>query len=121
MSMDDVLALERAGWRALTTEGEAAGFYEEVLADDVLFLLPGGMGLDDRAAAVRSMAGVPWDEHELAEERVVPLGSGAAVVAYRARARRGEDAYEAWCASTYVLVDGGWRLAVHQQTPVAVA
>ena len=118
MAMDDVLELERAGWRALTKEGEAAGFYEEVLADEVLFLLPGGMVLDDRPAVVRSMAGVPWDEHELTGERVVPLGASAAVVAYLARARRGEDAYEAWCASTYVLVEGTWRLAVHQQTPL---
>jgi len=116
---DELLDLERRGWRALATSGgAAAAFYGEVLATDVLFLLPGGMVLDDRAEIVGAMGGPPWSAFELADERVVPLGAGSALVAYRARARREGRDYEALFASTYVQVGGAWKLAVHQQTPI---
>ena len=115
----ELLDLERRGWRALATSGEAAAaFYGEVLATDALFLLPGGMVIDDRAQVVEAMTGPPWSSFELADERVVPLGAGSAVVAYRARARREGNDYEALFASTYVQERGAWKLAVHQQTPI---
>ena len=99
----ELLDLERRGWRALATSGEAAAaFYGEVLATDALFLLPGGMVIDDRAQVVEAMTGPPWSSFELADERVVPLGAGSALVAYRARARREGNDYEALFASTYV-------------------
>jgi hypothetical protein len=115
----DLVELERSAWQALASSGEdAAAFYERVLADRVLMLLPGGLVIDDRAQVVDSMRGAPWDEFELSDERVVPLGDDGAVVAYRARARRGDSAYEALFASTYVREGDAWRLALHQQTPV---
>jgi hypothetical protein len=115
-----LLQLEREGWEALSTSGEAAGrFYAENLAADVLMLLPGGMVLDDRDRVVESMAGSPWSSFELSDERVLELGEGSAVVAYRATARReGDEPYTALFNSTYVREDGAWRLAVHQQTPI---
>jgi len=115
--VDDLPRLERDGWHALSTAGGAAPFYERVLADRVLFLLPGGMVLDDRDEVVRSMAGEPWSTFDLTDLRVVPLGAEAAVVAYRAEATRAGQRYRAWVASTYVRTPDGWRLAVHQQTP----
>lgn len=115
---EDLLELERAAWRALTDSGAAAtAHYDEVLAPDVLMLLPGGMVIDDRAQVVASMGGAPWQSHELSDERVVPLGTDAAVVAYRATAVRDDTPYTALFASTYVRHDGSWRLAIHQQTP----
>lgn len=115
---DDLLELEREGWRALATDGAAAtAHYDRVLADEVLVLLPGGLVLDDRQAVVESMGGAPWDRYELSDERVLPLDPNAAVVAYRASAARGDTTYAASFASTYVRQDGRWRLAVHQQTP----
>jgi hypothetical protein len=118
-SHDEVLELERAGWTALSTGGEAAAsFYGEVLSDEPLFVLPGGLVLDDRDAIVRSMGGAPWDRYGLAEERLVPLGAGAVAVVYRADAERDGERYEALITSTYVRGDGPWRLAMHQQTPV---
>lgn len=114
----DPLELERAGWRALAATPEVArAFYEEVLADRALFVLPGGMVLDDRASILDSMAGAPWDGHELADERTMALGDGSVIVAYRTTAERGGERYEAWITSTYVREDGAWRLALHQQTP----
>ncbi|SRR5581483_3809102 len=118
-TVKELVELERAGWVALSTGGDAAArFYEEVLTDNPLLLLPGGMVLDDRAQIVDAMRGVPWDEFELRDERVLGLRPDCAVLAYRASAVRGEQRYEALFNSTYVRVGGRWRLALHQQTPV---
>jgi hypothetical protein len=115
----ELIDLERSAWKALSTSGEeAAAFYERVLADDVVMLLPGGMVIDDRAQVIASMQGEPWASFELSDERVLALGDGAALVAYRGRARRGEVDYTALFNSTYVRVDGDWRMALHQQTPI---
>lgn len=115
----DLVELEREAWRALCTDGDtAATYYEAVLAEDVLVLLPGGLVVDDRQQVVDSMRGAPWDEFELTDERVLELNSQTSVVAYRAKARRGDHDYEALLNSTYVRENGAWRLALHQQTPV---
>ncbi|WP_265521524.1 DUF4440 domain-containing protein [Oerskovia flava] len=115
----DPRTLEEQGWRALSTDGATAtAFYDEVLADAPLFLLPGGLRLDDRARILGSMGGPPWSAHELSDVRVLPLGDDGAVVTYGVVARRdGSDEYSALVTSTYARVDGAWRLVVHQQTP----
>ena len=114
---DQLLEIERAGWDALSTEGAAGPFYDRVLADQVLMLLPGGMLLDDRSDIVASMRGAAWDAFELTDERVLELSEGCAVVAYRADARRGDQHYRALFSSVYVRDGDTWRLALHQQTP----
>jgi hypothetical protein len=116
---DELVELEHAGWEALSSDGEAAtAFYDDVLADDVVMLLPGGLVIDDRDQALTTMGGAPWTSFDLSDERVVVLGDSGAVLTYRARADRGGQHYDALFASTYVRVDGAWRLAVHQQTPL---
>jgi hypothetical protein len=116
--MHDVVDLERAGWHALSTGGgAAAAFYERTLADDVTFLLPGGMVLRDRAAVISSLQGPPWTSYELRDEHVLPLGADAATLTYRVRATRDGAVYEALVNSTYVRDAGSWKLALHQQTP----
>lgn len=118
-SHDDLVDLERSGWEALSTSGDAAAaFYDERLVDRPLMLLPGGMVLDDRRTVVDSMSGAPWDRFELFDERVVVLSDDAAVVTYRASAVRGDQPYTALVSSTYVRQGGDWRMALHQQTPV---
>ncbi len=116
---DDLIALERASWDALSTSGEAAqAHYQDVLAKDVLVVMPGGLVIDDRDEVVRSMSGAPWDAWEMGDERVVELGDRVGVLTYRGRARRDDHAYEASFTSTYVQEQGVWKLAVHQQSPV---
>jgi hypothetical protein len=113
------LDLEFQAWEALTTSGEAAAdFYGEVLAEEVLMLFPGGMVMDDRSAVIESMTGSPWQSFDITDERVLPLGETAAVVAYRATAVREGVDYTALFSSTYLLQDDVWKLAFHQQTPV---
>lgn len=114
----EILDLERGAWRALSTDGEtAARYYEDVLADRVLMLLP-GLVIDDRQAVIDSMRGPPWDRFQLSDERVIELGEQAVVLAYRATAKRSDNDYEAWLNSTYVRSDDGWKLVLHQQTPL---
>jgi hypothetical protein len=116
---DEIIDLERRGWEALATDGQAAtAFYEEVLDDDPVVLLPGGMVVKDRAAIVDSMSGAAWSRYDLEDLDARALGDGAATVTYGVVAEReGADPYSALIASTYVRRDGAWRLALHQQTP----
>lgn len=117
--LSKLIDLERDAWTALSTSGDAAtAFYGDVLADEVLMLLPGGLVIDDRAQVIDSMGGAPWESFELSDERVVPLTDDSAVVAYRATAVRQGHEYTALFASTYIRADGVWRLVLHQQTPV---
>jgi hypothetical protein len=113
------LDLERAGWSALARGGPAAAaFYEEVLAAEVLMILPGDLVIDDRRRAVTSMAGPGWDSYAMTDERVVVLDERCAAVSYRATASRSGDDYDARFTSTYVRDGDAWRLRLHQQTPV---
>jgi hypothetical protein len=116
---DELIQLERAAWKALSTSGEAAtAFYEEVLAKEVLMLLPGGMVIDDRSQVIDSMSGPPWTSFEMSDERVLTLTDTTAVVAYKATATRDDFEYTALFNSTYVRESGTWHLALHQQTPL---
>lgn len=109
---------ERELWAALATDPEAAReAYDRLLADDVLMLLPGGVIIDDRDEVIGSFD-EPWDSYGLSDERVHELGPRVAVVAYRATGIRDGVSYRALFASTWVSLGDGWRLAVHQQTPL---
>jgi len=119
VDVHEVIEMERSTWRALGTSAEvAAAHWEEVLAEQVLVLLPGPMVIDDRDAVIASAQGEPWSTWELFDERVLELGPDVAVVGYRATATRGGATYAALFSSTWVRRDGRWRLAVHQQTPL---
>jgi hypothetical protein len=118
MTVNDPLELERAAWRALTGDGDPVEFYADILADDVLMLLPGGLVIDDRERVIASMQGASWDECKMSDERVLRVGEGGMIVAYRATARRGGTEYEGLFNSTYVHHQGRWLLTLHQQTPV---
>jgi hypothetical protein len=113
-----LIELEEQGWRALSSTGEAAArFYESVLDDAAMMLLPGGMVLDERATIVTSMAGQPWSSYELHDMKILQLTDAAAVLTYRALARRrNAGEYAAVMSSIYVRRDTGWKLAFHQQT-----
>lgn len=120
MVTDELLELERRTWAAMTSERDAARFYERVLSHDMVMVLP-GMVLD-RAEAMESWLGsVPWRDFELEDVRSMPLGRGAALLTYRATARHAQGAasYHALCTSVYRMVDGRWWLVFQQQTPLS--
>ncbi|WP_152187438.1 nuclear transport factor 2 family protein [Georgenia satyanarayanai] len=110
--------LERLGWRALSSGPDRAlAFYDEVLDDDVRMLFPGGLLLAGRRQVLASMAGPPWDTHELTDLDVLEPTPDVAVVSYRVEAERAGSPYTALVASVYVRRAGGWRLVSHQHTP----
>ncbi len=82
-------------------------------------LLPGGVVVDNRDDVIRSMSGPPWSDYHLDEVRTRSLTGDVSVVTYRATAQRdGAQRYSALINSTYVRRADGWKLAVHQQTPI---
>jgi hypothetical protein len=119
VAQDELVDLEDEGWRVLSSTGQAATeFYERVLDQAAVMLLPGGLVLDDRASIVQSMSGQPWSSYELENPRVLCPTSDTAVVIYGVVARRsGAPEYSALMSSMYVRRDEGWKLTFHQQTP----
>ena len=119
MTDDDVAALERQGWAALQAGGAAAvEFYDRVLDDAAVMLLPGGMVLSGRDAVLSTLGGPPWRSADLADVQVVRPTPDTALVHYGVRAQRdGAPEYSALMSSVYVRRAGGWKLAFHQQTP----
>lgn len=120
--MADLVGLERQGWDALVA-GRGPEFYARMLTPEALVVVPGM--LLDRRQTLASWEGLPpWSAYEFSDERVIPLGTQAALVTYRVSARRSsdEEPYRARLTSVYVRSGGsehdGWRLAFHQQTPL---
>ena len=115
----DAYRLEVEGWRALSSSAEEArAFYDRVLDERALMLLPEGLVLDDRTAILDSLSDTPWASYELFEPVVLEPAPNVAVVAYGVLARReGSSGYTAQASSTYVRHQDGWKLVMHQQTP----
>jgi Domain of unknown function (DUF4440) len=110
--------LERSGWQALSTSGQAAEiFYGHVLDAAPVMLLPGGTTLTERDTILASMTGQPWSAYDMHEPRVLMPTDDVGVVAYDVVARRADASYSALVSSHYVRRDGSWRLFFHQQTP----
>jgi hypothetical protein len=114
---DELIELENRGWQALSTDGAAGTFYGEILDEEPIMLLPGGMVLTDRAEMVDAMSGQPWASFRLEDPRVRMLTDDSGIVAYGVVAQRSDGPeYTALMSSVYVRRPAGWRLAFHQQT-----
>lgn len=115
---DELLALEHEGWRSLC-EGTGDRFYGDLMTEDGVMIVADGSVLD-RNAVVASLDQAPtWDTYELSDVRSVDTGPDSAALVYTGRAVRGsETPLVARMASTYHRIDGRWRLALYQQTPV---
>jgi hypothetical protein len=61
----------------------------------------------------------PWERFSIDELQFVDLGDGVAALVYIAHAQRsGQDEYIAAMTSVYRRTDVGWKLVIHQQTPL---
>lgn len=116
--MDEVLELEKAGWHALSTGGDAGKrFYERVLRDDAVMLFPGGMRIVGKGQILDSLGTEPWASFEIQEPALIELSPHVKALVYRVTARReGSPLYEALITSTYTLDGDSWKLILHQQT-----
>lgn len=114
--LDELLALEHAGWRSLC-EASGGDFYGRTMTSDGLMVLVDGSVLDRDAVAASLSDAPPWAEYEITEPRLLTHGDAAASLVYTGVARRQTgDAFVARMASTYVRQGGSWRLALYQQT-----
>lgn len=118
--MQVIVELEKRGWEALSAGGEAAAeFYGNLLLDDAVMLFPGGMRIKGKASILDSLGELPWSSYRMDDTRVARPAENVAVLTYEVTAKReGGDPYKALISSTYISVDGSWKLAHHQQTPV---
>ncbi|WNZ23271.1 nuclear transport factor 2 family protein [Leptolyngbya sp. NK1-12] len=118
--MQTLIDLETQGWHALSTGGEASKqFYSSVLRDDAVMLFPGGIRLDGKENILQSLAAQPWKSFQIEAPQVISLSETVGVLVYQVTAQReGSNPYGALITSTYVLSDGTWKLALHQQTLV---
>jgi hypothetical protein len=119
MSLEqELLAIEEGFW----TASDRVHFFGEHMAGDTVMVFPEPTGILDEEAIIATLeGGAAWAEVSIEQVNFVHVRDSAAVLAYRAEARKGDsDVYSAYAASVYVLQDdGAWRLAFHQQTPIS--
>lgn len=118
--MQELIDLEEQGWQALSSGREVSErFYRSVLRNDAVMLFPGGMRIAGKENILASLAAQPWQSFQIEDPQVISLSENAATLVYAVTAQReGSEPYVALVNSTYVLGDGAWKLALHQQTPV---
>jgi hypothetical protein len=109
------LALEERFW-----SGDA-DFYRAHVDDECLCVFPGMAALMSREQVAATVPEGPrWRALVIQPEGFRRLGDDAAILSYRASARRASgEAYEALVSSAYVKRGESWKLAFHQQTPLA--
>jgi hypothetical protein len=116
--MDEIVELEKQGWHALSTEGDAGKrFYASVLRKDAVMLFPGGIRIQGRENILQSLGSQPWESFQIENAQVFWLTTNATTLVYKATAQRWNQPYIALISSTYVR-DPDWKLVIHQHTPV---
>lgn len=92
--------------------------YRRRLADDARVIVPGqALTKDETVAAMDDSPG--WDEVAIEDVRLLALGDDGAVLTYRFAGSRGTDFhYAALMSSAYARTPDGWKLRLHQQTPL---
>ena len=112
---NELEALERRGWEALSGANGAA-FYEEVMSDHRLMVFP-GLVMDKATVLDAIGKAAPWSGFDLHDVRVTATDR-VGLVTYRAVAQRsGQPQYEAMMSSVYAREGDDWRLLLHQQSP----
>jgi Domain of unknown function (DUF4440) len=113
-----LLDLEEEGWRALSG-GDPAAFYDDILTEDAVMILPPPVGTLSRAQVLRSMEATPWSRFDIRDPSVIELTDRSALLTYEVTAQRSDSPeYVALMTSAYVKANGGWKLALHQHTPL---
>ncbi|MEJ2018062.1 MAG: nuclear transport factor 2 family protein [Maritimibacter sp.] len=115
VTLDEILACERAVWDALM-RGDAEA---DEAALDPEFLGVYATGFSDRADHVSQIAAGPSvARYEIDQPRLMRLSKGVALIAYRARYLRvGSEAWEAmYVSSIWQRGPYGWRNIFSQDT-----
>jgi hypothetical protein len=114
---DSLIELERKFWNG------NAGFYRQNLDETCLIAfaqMSGAFGKEDIASTIKN--GERWHDIDISVKGVVEPAPGVAILTYKAHATRANgQPYDALVSSGYVQRDKAWKMAFHQQTPLAAA
>lgn len=110
--------LEHRAWTALCHSGSAL---LPLLSANPVLIFPGDRILTATSSPtayeiLQDPAFEPWTGYTLSHDEVLPLGDSGALVYYRVEATREGTQFRAICSSAWVLEDGEWKMASHQQT-----
>lgn len=103
-------------WEAMR-QGDGGTHLQKAMTADAVLIDDGS--LIERSAAIVALDGTTWGSATMSDQRVVRLGERAAMLAYRLRSTRNGEPVDAWATTTYVYVEGRWRVGAHQQSPAA--
>ncbi len=94
-----------------------AEVYERLIDHDVVMALPEDPFVYSREAAIKAVTNTPrWDKVDFSSQQVIRPQEGLIAIAYCAEARRGEEAYSAYCTTTMRRVEHDvWRVVQHSQ------
>ena len=110
---DHLFSLEEKFWT------EPGDYYRRNLAYAALMVFPEPAGVLVKDEIASTLERTPrWSDVTLEEHRLLELSDRAAVVTYKATARREGESYVARASSAYVRDGNAWKLAFHQQTPL---
>jgi ketosteroid isomerase-like protein len=114
--LDELMAYERRFWESASD----LSLYQSVFAEDGLAVFAMQDGLMDKTKILASISnGEQWASYRLANVQLVSLGADSAAIVYEASGDRpGRDQYRAFIVSTYRRDGDGWKLVIHQQSPV---
>ena len=115
MTDEDLWRMEAGFWTG------DADFYQQHLAGGAMMVFPPPAGVLDRARIIETVRAAPrWREIDMQDRQIAKPKPDTVVLAYRASARRegDEHPYRAVCGSVYTRFTEGWRLVLHQQSPV---
>jgi len=118
--LDDLLELERAGWRSLC-ESTDDRFYGDLMTDDAVMVLANGAVMDRGAVTAALVQAPPWRSFELSDARVVRAADDTAALVYIGTAERdgADEPFVGAMSSVYHRTGDGWRLVLYQQTALA--
>jgi ketosteroid isomerase-like protein len=118
--LDDLVELERAGWRSLC-ESTGDRYFGDLMIDDALMVLANGAVMDRGAVIAALGQAPPWRSFEFSDARVVPAGADTAALVYICTAERdgADEPFVGAMSSVYHRTGDGWRLALYQQTALA--
>lgn len=114
--MDEIIELERRFWEAA---GDPA-YYEERFADEGVMVF--SVGVMDKQAVVASMEGAAeWPRFTIDDPKIIEITPEVVSLTYTTEAYQAgsDEPYRAGVTSVYARRGGGWRLVLHQQTPLA--
>ena len=112
-----IWAFEESLW----TEGREN--YQAKIDGQSLMVLPQPPFVYAGQAAIEAVSDTPrWETVEFSDRQVMRPQEGLIVIAYRARASKGDETYEAHCTTTlHRLAHDEWTVVQHQQTPPLVS